>query len=53
VVDDGEATIRLALAECLIAVGDTTAAREVLNKAAGRILASAEAIDDPQCENLS
>jgi tetratricopeptide (TPR) repeat protein len=47
VVDDGEATIRLALAECLIAVGDTTAAREVLNKAAGRILASAEAIDDP------
>jgi tetratricopeptide (TPR) repeat protein len=47
VVDDGEATIRLALAECLIAVGDTTAAREVLDKAAGRILASAEAIEDP------
>jgi len=47
VVDDGEATIRLALAECLIAVGDTPAAREVLEKAAGRILASAEAIEDP------
>ena len=47
VVDDGEATIRLALAECLIAVGDTLAAREVLAKAAGRILASAEAIEDP------
>jgi tetratricopeptide (TPR) repeat protein len=47
VVDDGEATIRLALAECLIAVGDTLAAREVLEKAAGRILASAEAIEDP------
>jgi tetratricopeptide (TPR) repeat protein len=47
VVDDGEATIRLALAECLIAVGDTLAAREVLEKAAKRILASAEAIEDP------
>jgi len=47
VVDDGEATIRLALAECLIATGDTLAAREVLEKAAGRILASAEAIEDP------
>jgi tetratricopeptide (TPR) repeat protein len=47
VVDDGEATIRLALAECLIAVGDSIAGREVLDKAAGRILASAEAIEDP------
>ena len=47
VVDDGEATIRLALAECLMAVGTTAAAREVLDKAAGRILASAEAIEDP------
>jgi len=47
VVDDGEATIRLALAECLIAAGDSIAAREVLDKAAKRILASAEAIEDP------
>ena len=46
-MDDGEATIRLALAECLIADGDTTAAKEVLEKAAGRILASAEAIEEP------
>ena len=47
VVDDGEATIRLALAECLIAAGDMLAAHEVLDKAATRILASAEATDDP------
>jgi tetratricopeptide (TPR) repeat protein len=47
VVDDGEATIRLALAECLMAVGDTLATREALDKAASRILASAEAIEDP------
>jgi tetratricopeptide (TPR) repeat protein len=47
VVDDGEATIRLALAECLIAAGDTLVAHEVLEKAASRILASAEAIEDP------
>jgi tetratricopeptide (TPR) repeat protein len=47
VVDDGEATIHLALAECLIAAGDTLAAREVLEKAVSRILASAEAIEDP------
>jgi tetratricopeptide (TPR) repeat protein len=47
VVDDGDATIRLALAECLIATGDTLAAREVLEKAANRILTSAEAIEDP------
>jgi tetratricopeptide (TPR) repeat protein len=46
-VDDGEATIRLALAECLIAAGDTLAARGILEKASGRILASAEAIEDP------
>jgi tetratricopeptide (TPR) repeat protein len=47
VVDDGEATIRLALAECLVATGDKLAAKEVLDKAASRILASAEAIADP------
>jgi tetratricopeptide (TPR) repeat protein len=46
VVDDGDPTIRLALAECLIATGDTLAARDVLDKAASRILASAEAVDD-------
>jgi tetratricopeptide (TPR) repeat protein len=45
--DDGDATIRLALAECLIATGDALAARGVLDKASRRILASAEAIDDP------
>jgi predicted ATPase len=47
VVDDGEPTIRLALAECLVATGDRLAAREILDKAASRILASAEAIEDP------
>jgi tetratricopeptide (TPR) repeat protein len=47
VVDDGEATIRLALAECLVAAGDTQAARGILDKASGRILSSAEAIEDP------
>jgi tetratricopeptide (TPR) repeat protein len=47
VVDDGEATIRLALAECLIATGNALGAWEVLDKAASRILASADAIDDP------
>jgi tetratricopeptide (TPR) repeat protein len=47
VVDDGEATIRLALAECLVAAGDTLATREVLDKAVSRILTSAEAIEDP------
>jgi eukaryotic-like serine/threonine-protein kinase len=46
-VDDGEATIRLALIESLIANENTPAAQEALNKAARRILASAEAIDDP------
>jgi thioredoxin-like negative regulator of GroEL len=46
-VDDGEATIRLALAECLIATGDAPAAQGVLDRAASRILASAEAIEDP------
>jgi thioredoxin-like negative regulator of GroEL len=46
-VDDGEATIRLALAECLIATGDTPAAHDVLEKASNRILASAEGIDEP------
>ena len=48
VVDDGEATIRLALAECLIAGRDIAAAQEVLDTAASRILAAAKAIDDPE-----
>jgi tetratricopeptide (TPR) repeat protein len=47
VVDDGEATIRLALAECLIAAGERLAAQQILDKAASRILASAKAIEDP------
>jgi len=45
-VDDGEATIRVVLAECLIAVGDRLAAQEVVERAANRILASAETIED-------
>ncbi|MGA7744731.1 MAG: serine/threonine-protein kinase PknK, partial [Polyangia bacterium] len=48
IVDDGEATIRLALAECLIAGRDIAAAQEVLDTAASRILAAAKAIDDPE-----
>jgi tetratricopeptide (TPR) repeat protein len=47
VVDDGDATIRLALAECLIATGEIAAAQEILDKAASRILASANAVDVP------
>ena len=35
------------LLKCLIATRDTAPAREVLAKAANRILASAEAIEDP------
>jgi tetratricopeptide (TPR) repeat protein len=46
-VDDGDATIRLALVECLIATGDRLAASDVLDKATRRILAAAETIDDP------
>ena len=46
VVDDGEATIRLALAECLAAAGSASAAQEILDNAAKRIVTSAEAIED-------
>ena len=47
VVDDGEATIRLALAECLIAAGDQPAAQEAVATTAQWLRARAETIDDP------
>jgi tetratricopeptide (TPR) repeat protein len=47
IVDDGEATIRLALAECLIATGDEPAAREAVAAAAKWLHAIADNIDDP------
>lgn len=46
-VDDGEATIRLALAECLIATGDQPAAHKAVSTTAQWLLARAESIDDP------
>jgi eukaryotic-like serine/threonine-protein kinase len=44
-VDDGEATIRLALAECLLAAGDRDAAREATTKAAAWLRDRADKID--------
>ena len=46
-VDDGELTVRLAYGECLLAAGEALAARAAIDKAARRILESAESIDDP------
>jgi tetratricopeptide (TPR) repeat protein len=46
IVDDGEATIRLALAECLIATGDKPAAQEAVATTAKWLHARAETIDD-------
>ncbi len=46
-VDDGEATIRLALAECLIATGDQPAAQAAVTAAAQWLRARAQTIDDP------
>jgi len=46
VVDDGEATIRLALAECLIAAGDQPAAQEAVASVAQWLHTRAETIDD-------
>jgi ATP/maltotriose-dependent transcriptional regulator MalT len=47
IVDDGEATIRLALAECLIAAGDPRAAQEAVATTAKWLHTRAETIDDP------
>jgi tetratricopeptide (TPR) repeat protein len=47
IVDDGEATIRLALAECLIATGDQPAAQEAVATTAKWLHTRAETIDDP------
>jgi eukaryotic-like serine/threonine-protein kinase len=46
-VDDGEATIRLALAECLLAAGDRDAARDAAASAAAWLRARADKIDHP------
>ncbi len=45
-VDDGEATIRLAHVECLLASGDTTLADATLGKAIERLLAQTANIGD-------
>jgi tetratricopeptide (TPR) repeat protein len=44
-VDDGEATIRLALAECLLAAGERDAARDAAKSAAEWLRSRAEKID--------
>jgi hypothetical protein len=46
-VDDGEATIRLALAECLIAAAEQPAAQNAVATTARWLLTRAETIDDP------
>jgi tetratricopeptide (TPR) repeat protein len=46
-VDDGEATIRLALAECLIANGDRDAARNAVASAAEWLRCRADKLDHP------
>lgn len=46
IVDDGEATIRLALAECLLVSGDRLAAKEVLAAATRQVHAWAATIED-------
>ncbi len=45
-VQDGEATVRLALAECLMASSDFSAAKEVIGKAVGRLRMQATNIDN-------
>lgn len=47
VVDDGEATIRLALAECLIATCDQPAAQDAVTTTAQWLRTRADAIADP------
>ena len=46
-VDEGEATIRLALAECLLDTDDRLAAQQILRQAAKRVLFQAKSIEDP------
>ena len=47
IVDDGEATIRLALAECLIAAGDQPVAQQAVATTARWLQSRAATIDDP------
>jgi tetratricopeptide (TPR) repeat protein len=47
-VQDGEPTIRLALAECLVASSDLAAAKEVIGKAVERLCKQAGNIDKPE-----
>ena len=47
-VQDGEPTIRLALAECLVALPDLAAAKEVIGKAVERLCKQAGNIDKPE-----
>jgi eukaryotic-like serine/threonine-protein kinase len=46
-VDDGESTIRLALAECVAATGDPCSAQQAVAAAAHWLAACADKIDDP------
>jgi tetratricopeptide (TPR) repeat protein len=46
-VEEGESTIFLALAECLLAAGDQRAAKQILEETAKQVLAQAETIEDP------
>jgi tetratricopeptide (TPR) repeat protein len=47
-VEDGEALVRLSLVECLLAAGDTNAARECAERAYHRLVDRAAAIDEVQ-----
>jgi eukaryotic-like serine/threonine-protein kinase len=47
-VEDGEALVRLCLVECLLAGGDTAAARQAAVPAYRRLLERAATIDEPQ-----
>ncbi len=46
-IDDGEAIIRITLAEALLATGDVAAAAVAVGRARDRLLARADAISDP------
>jgi thioredoxin-like negative regulator of GroEL len=47
-LEEGEASVRLAYGQCLLAAGDRDRAREVLAAAARRLEARAALIDEPQ-----
>ena len=47
-IEEGEALVRLVLAEALTATGDPAAARTVISRARDRLLARAEKISDPE-----